>query len=458
MSEWQDYLDKNSDRFLDELFDFLRIPSISSLPENRGDVEDAACWVENRMNAAGIESVRIIPTGGHPVVYGDWLHAPDKPTILIYGHFDTQPVDPLELWETPPFEPTLRDGKIYARGASDDKGNMFIPIIVAEAFLKTSGTLPVNVKFLFEGQEEIGSPQIPDFVAGNRDLLSCDLILSADGGQWTDDKPCLVMGTRGLAAVFVDVRGPGHDLHSGTYGGTIANPIHALCRIIDAMRDEDGRVTVDGFYDDVRPLSDDERTALARVPFDEKEYLTGTGATGLAGETGYNTWERAWARPTLEVNGIYGGFQGEGVKTVLPSTAHAKISCRLVPDQEPEKITELVAAYAKKVAPKGVQVEVFRAESGAYPYLVPGDHPGMEFASSVLKDLYGMDPYQVRMGGTIPANGIFLEHLNSYTIVFSFGLPDERQHSPNEFFRLSGYERGKKAYAMILEKLSELKS
>lgn len=455
MKEWQSYLEQHGDRFLDELFDFLRIPSISSLPENKGDVENAARWVEKRMTAAGIESVKILPTGGHPVVYGEWLHAPQKPTILIYGHFDTQPVDPLELWESPPFEPSLRDGKIYARGASDDKGNMFVPIIVTEGLLETLGKLPVNVKFLFEGQEEIGSPQLPDFIAANKELLACDLILSADGGQWIGDKPCLVMGTRGLAAVSVQIQGPDHDLHSGTYGGTIANPIHALAHIIDALHDPDGRVTVEGFYDDVRSLNESERAAIARVPFDEKEYLSGLGATQLVGERGFNSWERAWVRPTLEINGIYGGFQGEGVKTVLPSKAHAKISCRLVPDQDPVKIAALVASHVEKIAPPGVTVRALRSESGALPYSVPEGHPGLDFAASVLKDLYGMEPYSVRMGGTIPANGIFLEHLGAYTMVFAFGLPDERQHSPNEFFRLSNFKRAQNAYAMILERLAE---
>ena len=453
MNDWQSYLDTHRERFLDELFAFLRIPSISSLPEHAGDVEKAARWVEDRMKAAGIESVEILPTGGHPVVYGDWLHAPGQPTVLIYGHFDTQPVDPLGLWESPPFEPALRNDRIYARGATDDKGNMFVPIVVTEALLKTAGALPVNVKFLFEGQEEIGSPQLPDFVAGQRERLACDLILSADGGQWREDQPCLVMGTRGLAAVFIDVQGPGHDLHSGTYGGTVANPIHALSRILDTMHDAKGKVTVDKFYDDVRPLTEEERDATARIPFDKEEYLREIEAVDLFGEDGYTPLERVWARPTLEVNGIYGGFQGAGVKTVLPSTAHAKVSCRLVPDQDPVVIAERVIAHIERVAPPGVRVTATRAESGAVPYRVPPDHPGLGPTASVLRELYGKDPFHVSMGGTIPANGIFLRHLGAYTLVFAFGLPDERAHSPNEFFRLSSYERALKAYARILERL-----
>ena len=455
MAEWQTYLHERKDRFINELLEFLRIPSISSLPEHTPDVQHAAEWVEARMKAAGIESVEIMPTGGHPVVYGDWLHASDKPTVMIYGHFDTQPVDPLDLWDNPPFEPIIKDGCIYARGASDDKGNMFIPIIVTEALLKTEGSLPVNVKFLFEGQEEIGSPQLPDFISANKELLSCDLILSADGGQWEENQPALILGTRGLAAIFIDVQGPDHDLHSGTYGGTIANPIHALVEILDSMHEKDGRITVDGFYDDVRQLTDEERSQIGQIPFDEAEYLGEVGALSTFGEPGFSTHERAWARPTLEVNGIYGGFQEEGLKTVLPSTAHAKISCRLVADQNPSKIADLVQAHVNKVAPPGVNVTVKKSESGAIPYLVPASEPGMRIAGSVLREVYAKEPYHVRMGGTIPAIGMFLQYLQTYTIVFAFGLQDERQHSPNEFFRLSNYERGQKAYGMFLHRLGE---
>jgi acetylornithine deacetylase/succinyl-diaminopimelate desuccinylase-like protein len=455
MATWETYLIQQNERILNELLEFLRIPSISALPAHTADVQRAAQWLEARMKAAGIESVRIMPTGGHPVVYGEWLHAPGKPTLLIYGHFDTQPVDPLNLWDHPPFEPVIQDGRIYARGATDDKGNLFIPLIVVEAMLKTGGRLPVNLKFLFDGQEEIGSPQLPDFIAAHKDLLSCDMVLSADGGQWDEDQPALVLGTRGLVAVFIDVQGPGHDLHSGTYGGTILNPLHALVQILDSMHDADGRITVDGFYDDVRRLSDEERAQMARVPFAEAEYLRETGATSLFGEPGFTTYEQAWARPTLEINGLYGGFQGEGSKTVLPSTAHAKISCRLVADQVPSKIADLLVQQVNKVAPRGVKVATLTYKSGSFPYLIPPGHHGLQVAASVLKDLYGKEPYRVRMGGTIPANALFLQALAAYTIVFAFGLQDERQHSPNEFFRLSSYERGQKAYGMLLNQLGK---
>jgi acetylornithine deacetylase/succinyl-diaminopimelate desuccinylase-like protein len=455
MDRWEAYLDEHRQRHILELKEFLRIPSISSLADHRQHVYEAAEWIEARMAGAGIESVRIMRTDGHPVVYGDWLRAPGKPTVLIYGHFDVQPVDPLDLWENPPFEPVIKDERIYARGASDDKGNMFIPITVAEALLETLGGLPVNAKFLFEGQEEIGSPQLPDFISDKADLLKCDLVVNADGSQWDEEQPALVLGTRGLVSVFLDVEGPDHDLHSGVYGGTVANPIHALARIVDSMHDVDGRVAVEGFYDDVRSLTDEERRQMARVPFEEADYLGEIGSPCLFGEPGFTNHERAWARPTLEVNGIYGGFQGEGIKTVLPSTAHAKISCRIVADQDPSRIADLVMSHVKRVSPDGVKTTTAAPEKGAMPYIVPADHPGLHIAGGVLRDIYGKEPYRVRSGGTVPVNFLFLQYLNAYTIVFAFGLRDERIHSPNEFFRLESFARGQKAYGMLLHRLAE---
>ena len=453
MTSWEKYLAQNKERLLKEMMELLRIPSISALPAHMNDVQRAAQWVEGRMKAAGIESIRIMATGGHPVVYGDWLHAPGKPTILIYGHFDTQPVDPLNLWESPPFEPVIKEDRIYARGASDNKGNLFIPLTVVEAMLKTAGKLPLNLKFLFEGQEEIGSPQLHPFIGAHKDLFSCDMVFSADGGQWSEDHPGLVMGTRGLAAVFVDVQGPDHDLHSGSYGGAVANPIHALVQILDSLHDREGRIKVEGFYDRVRALSAEERAEMARIPFEEAEYLSEPGSVSVFGEPGFSTYERTWARPTLEINGIWGGFQGDGLKTVLPNTAHAKISCRLVADQNPSQIADLVANHIQKVTPPGVKVTLGKRGSGSFPYLIPPDHKGLGVAASVLRDLYRKEPYKIRSGGTIPANAMFLEHLGAYTIVFGFGLEDERLHSPNEFFRISSFEKGQKAYGMLLERL-----
>jgi acetylornithine deacetylase/succinyl-diaminopimelate desuccinylase-like protein len=456
MNEWKNYLIKHQDQFISELLEFLRIPSVSGLSEHKRDVMTAAEWVEKRMKTAGIESVRIIPTDGHPVVFGEWHHAAGKPTVLIYGHFDTMPGEPFDLWDNPPFEPEIRDDRIYARGATDDKGNMFIPLLVAEAMLKTSGILPVNLKFLFEGQEEIGSPQLPSFIMTNKDMLACDIVLCADGGQWEEDQPALILGTKGLAEIQIDVQGPDHDLHSGVYGGTIANPIHALAKILDSMHDEDGRVTIDGFYNKVRPLTDVEREQIERIPFNETEYLNKTGAKSLYGEVGFNTYERSGARPTLEVNGIIGGFNGEGIKTILPSSARAKISCRLVPDQNPSEIADLVLTHVDKVVPAGVKVQAYKGDGGpANPYLVPASEVGMSIAASVLEDVYNKKPYHVREGGTIPVNALFLEYLHAYTIVFSFGLQDERQHSPNEFFRLSSFDLGQKAYGILLNRLGK---
>jgi len=455
MPSWQKYLETNRARMFDELLDWLRIPRISALPAHAADVQRAAEWAAARLRAIGIEKVQIMPTGGHPVVYGEWLHAPGQPIVMIYGHFDTQPVDPLDLWDHPPFEPFVEGDRVYARGATDDKGNALLAIHAVEALLKTEGRLPVNVKFFLEGQEEIGSPQLPDFVAAQRDLLRCDLILGADGGQYSETEPALLVGLRGICALQLDVRGPSHDLHSGTYGGAVQNPIHALVRLLDSMRSPDGVVTVAGFYDDVAPLTAEERARIAAVPFDEAAYKAEIGVEALFGEPGYTPCERTWARPTLELNGIWGGFQGEGSKTVLPSEAHAKITCRLVPNQDPHKIVQAITAHVIKHTPIGVRVNIRSLEAGARPYLIPADHPGNQAARDVRRELYGVEPYHMRMGGTIPGCGMFLDALHAYTVVFSFGLHDERTHSPNEFFRISSFYKGQKAYAMLLHRLAK---
>ncbi len=453
MTAWKSYLQKNQDRYLKELLEFLSIPSISSLKAHKADVEKAAEWVAARLKVAGIENVQVLPTGGHPVVYGEWLHAPGKPTVLIYGHFDTQPVDPLELWSQPPFEPTVKEERVYARGASDDKGNMLAPILSLEAMLSTEHKLPVNVKCFFEGQEEIGSPQLPAFISANRELLACDLIFSADGGQWDEDQPALMIGLRGLCALQIDVQAARSDTHSGTFGGTIMNPIHALARLLDSMHTPKGKVAVEGFYDAVRPLSDTERAQIAKIPYDESDYKAKLGVNELYGEPGFSTYERAWSRPTLEVNGIWGGFQGEGFKTVLPATAHAKISCRLVPDQDPQEMVKQVSAHVEKHAPEGVTVKVRPDPSMAYPYLIPHDHPGNRAARHVHREIYGKEPYFARMGGSIPVCGIFLKELGAHTVNFAFGLQDENVHGPDEFFRLKNFSRSQLAYALLLEQL-----
>jgi len=457
MASWESYLQENSVQFLEQLFEFLRIPSISSQPEHKNDVQRAAEWVSARLQQAGIEDVQILSTGGHPVVYGQWMHANGKPTILIYGHFDTQPVDPIELWSDPPFEPVVKENRVYARGATDDKGNMLIPILAVEALLKTQGVLPVNVKFFFEGQEEIGSPQLAKLIASQTDLLSCDLILSADGGQWKEDQPALHIGLRGICALQIDVQGAKGDVHSGTYGGTFMNPIHAVVRLIESMHSPDGKVSVEGFYEDVRSLSDLERSHIRAIPYNELEYKKELGVDALFGEPGYSTYERAWTRPTLEVNGIWGGYQGDGNKTVIPSKAHAKVSCRLVPDQDPDKIFQLICEHIKTHAPKTVNVTVSQIPGVADPYLIPHDHPGNQAARAVHKELFAKEPYYARMGGSIPVCGILLKALDAYTVNFAFGLNDENAHAPNEFFRLSSFELGQKAYCKMLNQLAEWK-
>ncbi|MCY3903695.1 MAG: dipeptidase [Caldilineaceae bacterium] len=455
MNAYRTYLDGNQDRYLDELLDFLRIPSISALPERAGDVARAGQWVAQRLSSAGAENVEVLPTGGHPVVYGDWLHAEGKPTILVYGHFDVQPVDPVELWTYPPFEPTVVDGRVYARGASDDKGNMLAPILAVEALLRSGGAAPVNLKFCFEGQEEIGSPQIPEFMPAHVERFASDLAVSADGGQFSETEPLLLMSLRGICGVQIDVHGASTDLHSGLHGGRIQNPIHALTQILGSLRRADGTVAVEGFYDDVAALTEVERAAIARVPFDRDEYLCEVGLDEEFGEPGYTNRERGWVRPTLEMNGIWGGFQEDGIKTVLPNAAHAKITCRLVADQDPERIIGLLEEHVAQHAPPGVRVEVNPLSIRGRPYSIAADHWGNRAAAAVLTEFYGREPYQTRSGGSIPITGVFLEQLGIDTIGFGFGIEDENYHAPDEFFRLASFRKSQRAYVRLLEELGK---
>jgi acetylornithine deacetylase/succinyl-diaminopimelate desuccinylase-like protein len=452
---WESYLEEQQLRYQEELLQFLSIPSVSALPEHADDVQRAAHWVADRLTAAGLENVQVLPTGGHPVVYGQWLHAPEKPTVMIYGHFDTQPADPLDQWTSPPFEPEVRDDRVYARGASDDKGNMLTPILAVEALLQAEGGLPVNVKFFLEGQEEIGSPQLPTLIANQRDRLSCDLVLSADGGQYSEEQPGLLIAFKGLASMQIDVRGARTDLHSGVYGGAVANPIHALVYLLDSMRSPEGKILVEGFYDAVVPLSTEDRAAIAVVPFDEKAYKEAIGVDALVAEPGYTPQEHLAGRPTLEVNGIWGGFQGEGTKTVLPNEAHAKITCRLVANQDPAMIVDLISRHVERYTPPGVRAIVRSLSGTAKPYLVPVDYWGNRAVEAVLMEMYGKAPYYIRLGGSIPVCELFLSMLGAYTVNFGFALMDEQMHAPNEFFRLSSFRRGQVAYGKILHRLGE---
>jgi len=451
---WEDYLSANQDRFVEELRDLVRIPSVSAKPEHMPDVEAAGEWVVARLKAAGAENVAMYPTAGHPVVYGDWLHAgADKPTVLLYGHFDVQPAEPFELWETPPFEAALRNDRIYGRGASDDKGGMMTPIIAAEALLKTTGKLPVNVKFFFEGQEEIGSPTLAPFISANSKMLKADMIISADGGQWSETEPCLLLGLKGLVGCEVTVTGAKSDLHSGMHGGGVANALHGLSQIIAELKGRDGRINVPGFYDDVIDLTIDDREAIARAPFDEAEYIADLDVPDVFGEEGYTTRENLWARPTLEINGLWGGYQGGGIKTVLPREAKAKITCRLVANQTPDKIYELLKAHIETLTPKGLRVSVERLPGNADPFLVPNGHNATSAVNEVLKEVYGRDPYLVRTGGSIPVMTLLLKELGVHGAVMAFGLEDENIHAPNEFYRLSSYRKGQIAYCKLLERL-----
>ena len=454
MSNWNNYLEDNKERFLGELMEFLKIPSISALPESAEDVQKAAEWLATRMTRAGIEDVAIMPTGGHPTVFGQWLHAPDKPTVLIYGHFDTQPVDPLDAWDTPPFEPTLKGDRLYARGSTDDKGHMFAPILAVEALLSTQGKLPINVKFMFEGEEESGSPNLNRFMEDNRELLASDLVISADSIQYSKDQPALLLSWKGMCKLQVNVFGPKRELHSGIYGGAVQNPIAALAHILDTMRTTDGAILVEGFYDDVVPLKDEIREQFASIPNDDDVIQSESGVPELVVESGFTAREATWARPTLEINGIWGGFTGEGSKTIIPTAAHAKISCRLVPNQDPERILSVIQEHIAKVAPVGIRCEVEIQDEGTKAYLMPMDHPVLPLASEVLEELYGKKPYLTRAGGTLPICASCLEILGTYSLMFGFILNDECAHAPNEFLRLSAFEMGQKAYAMLWEKLA----
>jgi acetylornithine deacetylase/succinyl-diaminopimelate desuccinylase-like protein len=419
-----EYLIAHHDRTLQELIDFARIPSVSTDPAYQNDIARAAEWVAAQLRQAGPIDVRVMPTAGHPVVYGEFLGVPEAPTLLVYGHYDVQPPDPLDKWRSEPFAPVVRDGRLYARGVSDDKGPMLIPIKVAQAFFATRGALPLNVKFMFEGEEEVGSRSLEPLMAANTSLLKADCVLSADGAMWRIDEPSLTVASRGLASLEFSIQGASKDLHSGRYGGSVANALHAMAELVATFHTSDGRVAVKGFYDAVVALSEEERREIAALPFDEARFLAQVGAPALVGEPGYSTLERQWARPTLEVNGMWGGYQGQGSKTVTPSEAHAKLSCRLVPDQQPDQIVELVIRHLETHLPSGVRLTKHTARHGALPYRIPAGHPGLLTAQRVLAELYGRPPLSVRMGGTLPVSELFKRLLGIDTVFFSFSTAD----------------------------------
>lgn len=441
MKEIEQYLVENRERHLNELKEWLSIASISALSEHKDDVRKAANWIADALTKAGMENVRLMETKGHPVVYGEWLKAEGKPTVLIYGHYDVQPVDPLHLWDSPPFEPEIRDEKLYARGSSDDKGQTFMHVKAIESILKTTGTLPINVKFCIEGEEEIGSPNLDTFVEENKELLAADVLVISDTSMLDIGRPAITYGLRGLCGLQIDVYGPKSDLHSGLFGGAVHNPIHALVQLLATMHDEDGRVSVEGFYDRVIALKEEERKAFLEIGVDEEKERERLGVPELYGEKGFTMTERTWARPTLEINGIYGGFQGEGTKTVIPAEAHAKITCRLVPDQDPEEILQLIQAHVQKHAPKGVTIKVQLFDKGR-PFVTPFDHPAIQAAAVAYEKSYGVKPVYMRMGGSIPIVETFGRLLNLPVVLMGFGLPYENFHAPNEHFHLENFDKG----------------
>lgn len=446
------------DRILGELIEFASIPSVSTDPAHAADMATAAGWVAAKLAAAGPIAVRTIATAGNPVVYGEWLGAPGKLTVLVYGHYDVQPPDPLEKWTSPPFTPTIRDGCLYARGVSDDKGPSLIAIKVAEAFLSVTGALPINVKFMFEGEEEIGSPSLDAFIAEHKALLAADLVISADGAMWRPTEPSLTVASRGLAGLSFTLTGAAKDLHSGRHGGSVANPLHAMARLVASLHHPDGRIAVEGFYDTVVELSAAERAAIAAIPFEEATYLEQVGAPPGFGEQGYTLLERQWTRPTLEINGMWGGYQGPGQKTVIPSEAHAKITCRLVPGQDPDAVVVQITRHLEAHVPPGTRLSVTPGDHGTPAAHIATDHFALQSAAAALQAVYGVPPLVVCMGATVPIMELFKRHMGIDTVYFSFSTSDEDYHAPNEFFRVHRLHEGLEAWARYWELLSEVRA
>lgn len=440
MTIWKDYLEKNKDRFLAELLDLLRIPSISARSEHKNDMVKCAEAVKQRLLEAGADHVEIIPTEGHPIVYGEKIIDPTKPTVLVYGHYDVQPADPLELWHSGPFEPVIKDGKIFARGACDDKGQFYMHVKALEMMVKTN-TLACNIKFCIEGEEEVGSPNLGQFVRDNKEQLKSDVILISDTSMISMDTPSIDTGVRGLSYIEVEVTGPNRDLHSGVYGGAVANPITILAKMIASCHDENNHITIPGFYDDVVEATAEERAKLAQAPFDEAEYKKDLGVDALWGEKGYSPNERTGIRPTLELNGIWGGYTGEGSKTVLPSKAFAKISARLVPNQTSAKITEKLINYFQSIAPAGVTVKATEHHGGE-PYMTPIDSKAYKAAAAAIKESFGKEPIPVRGGGSIPICALFEQELGVKIVFMGFGLDSDNLHSPNEKYDLFNFYKG----------------
>lgn len=447
------YIEEHKDRFLEELFELLRIPSISTSPEHKEEVQRAAENVKQRLEKAGADRAEIHSTPGHPIVFGEKRIGEDAPTVLVYGHYDVQPPDPEELWETAPFEPTVRNEEIYARGACDDKGQMYMHIKAFELMMEQGG-VPCNIKFIFEGEEEIGSAHLDEFVQKNKELLAADVVLVSDTAMLANDTPSITTGIRGISYMEVELTGPNRDLHSGIYGGCVANPINKLAEMIASLKDEKGRITIPGFYDDVQEVPDKERKAFAEAPFDLERYKDELGIREVEGEEGFTTLERGAIRPTLDCNGIWGGYQEEGAKTVLPSKAGAKISMRLVPDQDSQKISELFRDHIERITPKSVHVKVTEHHGGEAA-VTPIEHPGYKAAHQAMAKSFGKEPIPLRSGGTIPIVHLFEKELGIKTILMGFGLDSDAIHSPNEKFGLFNYYKGIETIPYFHEEFSK---
>jgi acetylornithine deacetylase/succinyl-diaminopimelate desuccinylase-like protein len=453
-AELERFLDRTSGERLAGYKALLAIPSISALPEHANDCVATAEWIADDLRRSGVEHVEVAATSGHPVVYGDWLHAgADAPTAIVYGHYDVQPVDPLEQWQSPPFEPSVHDGRILARGAADDKSQVHMHLRATEAMFATRGGPPVNLRFVFEGDEESSALPLAEWVAANRDRLSADLAVVSDSGFFEGNIPALTIGLRGIMYAQIDVRGTPVDLHSGSFGGAVANPAFALATILAALKGPDGVITVPGFYDDVRPLTEADREAFAALPFDEAAWARAAGVRAPVGEAGYSTLERRGGRPTFEINGMWSGFTGEGSKTIVPAEAHAKISCRLVPDQDPDRIFELVRAEVERLTPPGVEVTMHQIQGGRAS-LLPIHHPATQAAARALEGTFGRAPVYIREGGSIPVSATFSEVLGLPVVLLGFTQPDDNAHAPNEWMDLANYETGIRAIVRYWDELS----
>jgi acetylornithine deacetylase/succinyl-diaminopimelate desuccinylase-like protein len=440
----------------DSFRDFLRLPSISALPEHQGDIRQTAAWLADALTRAGLEHAEVSETAGNPVVYADWLHAPGAPTVLVYGHYDVQPVDPLDLWTSPPFDPVIVDGRLLARGVADDKGHIHGHLMAAAAVLATRGSLPLNVKYIFEGEEEVSSPNLAAWLTSNRERLAADVVIISDTGFFEGNLPAITIGLRGMVYSQIDVTGTPVDVHSGGFGGVIENPANALAQIIAALKGPDGRVRIPGFYDDVVPLTEPERAALAELPFDEEAFRERTGVPALVGESGFSVLERKGARPTLDVNGIWGGFTGEGSKTIIPAHAHAKVSCRLVTAQDPDRTFEQLRDYVDEIAPPGVKVSV-RLLGKGQPSLTPQDHPATQAAARAIEATFGRPPLYLREGGSIPICASFESILGLPVVMVGFSQPDDHAHAPNEWLDLDNYETGIRMFARLWDELAGLR-